>query len=229
MSASTEPKDAHPVGPTTPPRRAPSAAARGVTAADVLDVAGRIVERHGVDALTMRRLADELGVAVTSIYWHVGGRDAVLDGLVDRLLAEMEELTVAAGDPAERIASLSRALRRALLERPHLVGVAHERDRTPAMFLPVQRAMALELAAVGLHGAEAALVLRALQVHVVSSVLMERAAVRVSSHDTIDVALWPADWDDPELVAALADPADYDAVFELGLRALIAGSITAGS
>ena len=94
------------------------------------------------------------------------------------------------------------------------------------MFLPVQQAMALELAALGRRGADAALVLRALQVHVVSSVLMERAAVRVASHDTVDVGLWPADWDDPELVRALAEPADYDAVFEPGLRTLIAGSIT---
>jgi AcrR family transcriptional regulator len=61
-----------------------------VTADDVLLAAGRIVERHGVDALTMRRLSEDLGVAVTSIYWHVGNRDAVLDGLVDRLLARNE-------------------------------------------------------------------------------------------------------------------------------------------
>jgi AcrR family transcriptional regulator len=223
VSAPTAPKGGR--APRSP--RAPATPGRGVTASDVVDVAGRIVEVHGADALTMRRLADELGVAVTSIYWHVGGRDAVLDGLVDRLLALLEELTVADGEPAERIAALARALRRALLERPHLVGLAHERDRTPAMFLPVQQAMARELAEVGLRGAEAALVLRALQVHVVSSVLMERAAMRVASHDTVDVGLWPTEWDDPDLVAALAEPADYDAVFELGLRSLIASSITA--
>jgi len=198
---------------------------RGIGAADVLDVAGRIVELHGVDALTMRRLADELGVAVTSIYWHVGGRDAVLDGLVDRLLAEMEELSVADGAPAERIAALAGALRQALLERPHLVGLAHERDRTPAMFLPVQRAIAHELAALGHHGARAALLMRAVQAHVVSSVLMERAATRNASHGTVDVGLWPADWGDRELIAALAAPADYDALFALGLEALIASMV----
>jgi TetR/AcrR family tetracycline transcriptional repressor len=207
---------------SAPPGAPTERSGRSVNAGDVLDVAGRIVERHGVDALTMRRLADELGVAVTSIYWHVGGRDVVLDGLVDRLLAEMEELPVGDGTPAERIASLTRSLRRALLERPHLVGLAHERDRTPAMFLPVQQAMALELAALGVRGAEAALALRALQVHVVSSVLMERAATRNASHGTVATGLWPADWEDHELVVALADAADYDAVFELGLGALIA-------
>lgn len=203
-------------------------AGRAVTADDVLDAAGRIVELHGVDALTMRGLSVELGVAVTSIYWHVGGRDAVLDGLVDRLLADMGELPAApAGEPTERIAALARSLRATLLARPHLVGLVHERDRTPAMFLPVQQAMATELARLGLHGQRAALALRALQVHVISSVLMERAAARTASHGTVDPRLWPAEWADRDLVAALAAPADYEAVFELGLTALLAG-LTAG-
>ena len=202
-----------------------AAAVRGgrpVTAADVLDVAGQIVERHGVDALTMRRLADELGVAVTSIYWHVGNRDAVLDGLVDRLLARMEALAPTGDGPLDRIASLARQLRVTLLERPHLVGLAHERDRTPAMFLPVQQAMATELAVLGLTGADAALVLRGLQVHVVSSTLMARAATRNASHGTVDPDLWPEDWEDRDLVEALATPADYDEVFEYGLAAILA-------
>jgi hypothetical protein len=51
---------------------------------------------------------------------------------------------------------------------------------------------------------------------------MQRAVARNASHDTVDVGLWPAEWDDPELVVALAAPADYDALFELGLEALIA-------
>jgi AcrR family transcriptional regulator len=192
-----------------------------VTADDVLLAAGRIVERHGVDALTMRRLSDDLGVAVTSIYWHVGNRDAVLDGLVDRLLARMETLSAEGDDPVNRIASLARQLRVTLLERQHLVGLAHERDRTPAMFLPVQLAMATELAHAGLTGTDAALALRSLQVHVISSVLMERAGARSASHGTLDAELWPTDHPDRELISSLAEPAEYATVFEFGLDALL--------
>jgi AcrR family transcriptional regulator len=178
----------------TATRVASSSAGRtsSVTADEVLLAAGRIVERHGVDALTMRRLSEDLGVAVTSIYWHVGNRDAVLDGLVDRLLARLDTLTAQGGDPASRIASLARQLRVTLLERQHLVGLAHERDRTPAMFLPVQLAMATELASAGLTGSGAALALRSLQVHVISSVLMERAGARSASHGTLDADLLAA-------------------------------------
>jgi TetR/AcrR family tetracycline transcriptional repressor len=192
-----------------------------VTADRILAVAGDIVERHGVDALTMRRLSEDLGVAVTSIYWHVGNRDAVLDGLIDRLLDRMETIRAEGDAPVERTASLARQLRCTLLERQHLVGLAHERDRTPAMFLPVQQAMAIELAAVGLHGEGAATLLRALQVHVISSVLMDRAAARNASHGQVDRTLWPTDHPDRELVDALARPADYEIVFEFGLTALL--------
>ena len=83
---------------------------RPVTADEILEVAGNIVERHGVDALTMRRLSDDLGVAVTSVYWHVGNRDAVLDGLVDRLLDRMETIRAVGDTPVERVASLAREL-----------------------------------------------------------------------------------------------------------------------
>jgi hypothetical protein len=91
------------------------------------------------------------------------------------------------------------------------------------MFLPAQQSMAAELASLGLTGADAALALRTLQVHVISSVLMERAAARNASHGRVDVSLWPAEGSDPELVAALADPADYETVFEFGLEALLVG------
>ena len=47
----------------------------------------------------MRGLAEELGVAATSIYWHVGGRDKLFDSLVDRLLSEMAHLPVDGDDP----------------------------------------------------------------------------------------------------------------------------------
>ncbi len=50
------------------------------------------IESDGVEAFSMRGLAERIGVAVTSIYWHVGGRDALFDSLVDRLVAEMAGL-----------------------------------------------------------------------------------------------------------------------------------------
>jgi TetR/AcrR family tetracycline transcriptional repressor len=191
-----------------------------VTREEVVDTALRLIEDNDVSALTMRRLAAELGVAVTSIYWHVGNRDALLDLLVERLLADMGSVRPNGRTPRARITSLLRQWRQRLWERPHLIAVAHERGLTGAMFQPVQAALAGELAAVGLRGEEAALAVSALQVHVTASIVLQRAASRGPSTTPTDPTAWHGA-EDPELVAALAQPLDYDAVFNLGIEALL--------
>ena len=195
---------------------------KAVDADVILDTAAVLIENDGVDAFSMRALAERIGVAVTSIYWHVGGRDALFDSLVDRLLAEMAGLPMAGDGPVNRIAALARNQRSLLIRRQHLLAIAHERDRTPALFLPVQQRLAAELAELGVTGTHAALVLRAIQVHVISSAVMQFSAVRAPRHQEEDPSLWTADWPDQALVAALQSPTDYDAVFEYGLDALLA-------
>jgi len=193
-----------------------------VDAETILDAAAGLIELHGVDAFRMRNLAEELGVAATSIYWHIGGRDKLFDSLVDRLLSQMAHLPADGETPVDRIASLARSQRKVLIERQHLLAIAHERDRTPLLFLPIQQTLAAQLAEVGVTGTDAALILRAIQVHVISSAVMQFSAVRGAKHDEEDPSLWSEDWPDRSLVEALQAPTDYDAVFEYGLSALLA-------
>lgn len=197
-----------------------------LSAEAILDTAARLIERDGVDSFTMRGLAEQLDVAVTSIYWHVGGRDQLFDRLVDRLLDQMASLPLDGDTAVDRIASLARAQRTALIERQHLLAIAHERDCTPRLFLPIQQRLAAELATLGVTGADAALVLRAVEVHVISSAVMQFSAVRGEKHEEEDPTLWTDEWPDQALVAALQSPTDYDAVFEYGLAALLAPLVT---
>lgn len=205
-----------------PPRAKGAQPRTTVSADDILDTAAQMIEANGVDTFTMRGLAERMGVAATSIYWHVGGRDALFDSLTERLVHRMAELPVSGTTPLERIRSLARVQRKALIDQQHLLAVAHERDRTPALFLPIQQTLATELADAGVTGTEAALVLRAIEVHVVSSAIMQFSAVRGDAHREEDPSLWNDDWPDRELVDALRHPTDYDAVFEYGLDALLA-------
>lgn len=191
-----------------------------VTRDEVVDTALRLVEEYDVAALTMRRLAAELGTAVTSIYWHVGNRDALIELLVERLVGDMGVVRLSGRTPRARITSLLRQWRERLWERPHLIGLAHERGQTVAMFQPMQAALAQELAAVGLHGEQAALAVRLLQVHVVSSVVLARAAERGPAVNPTDPEAWP-DTPDADLVSALARPLDYEEMFRFGLDALL--------
>ena len=55
-----------------------------------LQVALVIADDEGLDAVTMRRLARELGVEAASLYHHVKGKNQILDGLVEVVAAEIE-------------------------------------------------------------------------------------------------------------------------------------------
>ena len=209
------------MSPLTPPRSTGGSSKESVSAELIVETAARLIELDGVEAFTMRRLAEQLGVAVTSIYWHVGGRDKLFDALVEGLLGQMANLPVDGNDPVDRIASLAHSQRRMLIDKQHLLSIAHERDRTPQLFLPIQQMLAAQLAELGVTGTDAALILRAVQVHVISSAVMQFSAVRGAKHDEEDPSLWADAWPDQALIEALQSPTDYDAVFKYGLDALL--------
>ncbi len=56
----------------------------------VLSAAIDLADREGIDALSMRRLGQEVGVEAMSLYNHVGGKEDLLDGMVDAILGEIE-------------------------------------------------------------------------------------------------------------------------------------------
>ncbi|MEV0621354.1 TetR/AcrR family transcriptional regulator [Nonomuraea sp. NPDC050404] len=56
----------------------------------VLEAAIRVADRGGVESITMRRVAQELGVEAMSLYHHVPNKDAILDGVVDMVFAAIE-------------------------------------------------------------------------------------------------------------------------------------------
>ncbi|MCB0911770.1 MAG: TetR/AcrR family transcriptional regulator C-terminal domain-containing protein [Propionibacteriaceae bacterium] len=67
----------------------------------VLLAAVALADAEGVDAVSMRRLAAELGVVPMALYKHVAGKDELLDGMVDVVLAGVAgELAERGGDDA---------------------------------------------------------------------------------------------------------------------------------
>ena len=55
----------------------------------IVDAAIRVVDRDGSAGLSMRRVADELGTGPASLYWHVPGKDALVDLIIDRVAGEV--------------------------------------------------------------------------------------------------------------------------------------------
>ena len=63
----------------------------------VLRAAVALADEQGLDALTMRALGGALGVQAMSLYNHVADKDAILDGIVERVVAEIQ--VPSAADP----------------------------------------------------------------------------------------------------------------------------------
>jgi len=58
----------------------------------VLRAAVNVADEGGIESLTMRRLAEELGAEAMSLYYHVADKEAVLDGIVDVVAREINEV-----------------------------------------------------------------------------------------------------------------------------------------
>jgi AcrR family transcriptional regulator len=55
-----------------------------------VDAALRVLDAEGLAAVTMRRVADELGTGPSSLYAHVADKDAMVEALLDRVIGEVE-------------------------------------------------------------------------------------------------------------------------------------------
>lgn len=100
---------------------------RLISVDDVLSTGLRIADAEGLDAVSMRRIADELGVGAMTIYSYVGSKQDLLDGLASRVLDALP-----ADDPVtdtwqERLELLAHHLHVALREHPGVAQVVASR------------------------------------------------------------------------------------------------------
>lgn len=102
-----------------PPRRAgrePSPRRRPLTLERILDAALAILDREGLNGVTMRAVAEALGTGGASLYAHVTGKDALVELLLDRIYAEVELPPAADTAPwDEQVKDIARAVRGVLV------------------------------------------------------------------------------------------------------------------
>lgn len=89
-----------------------------------------LADRHGSEALSMRRLADELGAAPMALYRHVAHKDELLDHMVDLVFAEVAIPAGVGWRQALRERAVSK--REALLRHPWAIGQMESRAPGPA-------------------------------------------------------------------------------------------------
>lgn len=96
------------------------------TTAEMVATAVRIIDADGLDALTVRRLASELGVAAMTVYSYVRSKDELLDLVVDGVAGGIA-LPPEEGPWRERAEALAHSLRTALLAHPEGARLISER------------------------------------------------------------------------------------------------------
>lgn len=122
---------------SAPAARGPGRPAR-LSREAVLDAADALLTAKGVEAVTIRGVAEALGASPMALYRHVGDKDDLLLALVDRLAQRLEYPPLAA-DPRERLLSLWRTLYDGLAAHPWLPEVlARRRLMAPSVLWAVE-------------------------------------------------------------------------------------------
>ena len=213
----------------------PSAKREGLTKERVIDAALRLVDRDGLDKLSMRKLGAELGVDPMAVYHYIPNKAALLDGLIE---AVMNELGVAPErEPDEAVPDwLVRVFRifwGNLRQHPHALTVMATRPMTGDSAMRSAERILGELEGIGLTAEEAMAALMSMTTTTIAIALAEAGR----NPENMDPAVLdkircyyqslPED-EFPLIVAGLtAKPmTDWSMVFDFSLRIFAAGLVT---
>jgi TetR/AcrR family tetracycline transcriptional repressor len=192
--------------------------------AAIVEAALRLVDETGLDGLTLRRLAAELGVRAPALYWHVRNKRELLDAMAERLVAQMLPDSMrepAPGQPWwEWMAERSRALRRAMLARRDGARIMIGNRPEPGALPGVER-MVTVLVDAGLDPLEALRALLAVSAYTMGWVAEEQAGRRRALQASADEFAVT----DDTLKADMRDPKRYPLIAAAGQAAQADGGV----
>lgn len=200
----------------------------------VVEGALSLADSEGLGAVTIRRLAGDLGVTPMALYWHFRSKDELLDGMVDRIYEEMAPALDESATWTEQLRTLLGSMVDALRAHPSSATLLTTRSTTSANSLRTTEVALDILRRGGFSPAEATQVAR----HALSTVAnlvsgVSGAVPREASGELMDArrrarvfleALPPERY--PRLVEAagpLSECENQDAYFAFGLELLLAG------
>jgi AcrR family transcriptional regulator len=138
----------------------------------IAEEALRLIDAHGLEDLSMRRLGAALGVEGMALYWHFHNKGELLDGVLDLLLEEMTPPT-GAMPPLERLRKTFEDCRRVALRHPQaFLLIATRRFTTETQLDYYEKLLAIFLAA-GFDAAQSAVYFRVLAAFVTGASLAE--------------------------------------------------------
>ncbi|WP_030797008.1 TetR/AcrR family transcriptional regulator [Streptomyces sp. NRRL S-337] len=199
----------------------------------IIETARRIVTEAGVDRLTMRRLATEIGSTPMALYHHVRDKEELLVLLLDDYATRTLRRPEIPVDPRERIVVAATTIHQALAACPWIVEVLTADDLMSTSALWFVEQIVDGLVECGLSPDRAVHGYRAIWYYTAGEIVVRATAARRRAHD--DRATYReqvfADLDPNELprLAQVADrwaPLTAQDTYLDGLRALVDGLLT---
>src|SRR4051794_8066807 len=199
----------------------------------VIDAALELADRDGLEGLSMRTLAQQLGVVPMALYKHVANKDELIDGMVDCVWAEVEAPAPELGW-REALRRRSVSLRDALLRHRWAVGLMEARMRPGFANLVQHNAMMGCLRRSGFSFRTTVHVTSVLDAYVYGFALQEKTLPFETAEESGEVAGQKLEATPPELalqfpyllevVSELAKAGyDYDEEFATGLDLILEG------
>ena len=202
-----------------------------LTRNQIVAMALELVDRDGLKALSMRRLGAELGVDPMAAYYHIPNKQALLDAIVEAVMATIDLSVDHPADPPEdRILCAAHAYRDAMLAHANALPIVLARGpATPAALRPVELLIGI-LRDAGLPPAEALSGMNMIAAAVRGIVgMIATGGVKTPSPDQIEAMArsLPAG-QFPCLREAMPHAGEFsDRGFDFGIRALARGLIAA--
>ena len=106
----------------------------------VLRAAVALADNAGIESLSMRKLADELGVVPMALYKHVANKEQLLDGMIDVVVGEIDP-PVSGADWRSAVRQRILSARRALLRHPWASQVLESRSNPTPVLLDYMNSM----------------------------------------------------------------------------------------
>jgi AcrR family transcriptional regulator len=193
----------------------------------IVAAALKIVDRHGLKALSMRRLGAELGVDPMAVYYYLPNKQALLDAIVEAVMSAIDlSVDDPTKSPKERILVAARAYRDALLAHVNALPILLARGPvTPGAMRPVELLIGI-LRDAGMPSAEALMGMNVIAASVRGTVGM--GPVHEMSEEEF-AAMWRAlpAAQFPLLAEGLATSRrPFKETFDFGIRALARGLLS---
>jgi AcrR family transcriptional regulator len=157
------------------PPASPRVARRTLTREQVVSQALALVSAAGAQSLTMRGLADRLGVVPGALYRHVRSKEQLQDLVLDAVLADIDMRADRSLDWAGQVTALAGRLRAVLEDHPGIAGLLKSRDLISPNSLALAEAFLAPLHQGGLPARQAVLAYRLICDYTVGFALGDRA------------------------------------------------------